>query len=53
MLRGQGGDRAGPAPQDWMDSRFSLMGSGQLSREKELEEVNSALQAVPSLQKPF
>lgn len=43
MLRGRGGDRAGPVPQDWMDSLLSLLGCGQLSREKGLEEVNGAL----------
>ena len=39
MLWGQ----SGPVLQDWMDS---LLGCG-------LEEVNGALQAAPSLQKPF
>lgn len=45
MLRGQAGDGAASA-QDWMGSPRSPMGCG-------LEEVNGALQAAPSLQKPF
>lgn len=35
-----------PVPRDWMGSLLSPMGCG-------LEEVNGALQAAPSLKKPF